>query len=219
MDLTHKDIEKAIVRSQHCQRNWDLSKELPEADINLLIHAVTNCPSKQNIAFYKTHFITDRSVIEEIHSKTSGFKNYNTGEYETNSQTLANLVIAFEVEDYIGRHKEDNVFRNDEMYSLDTESKLSETERKNLERDSLMAIGIAAGYANLTATMLGYGTGCCACFNPHEVAEIIGAKKEIKLLMGIGYKDAARPRREHHSKPEFVFPTKKKQPIDVKIIK
>lgn len=219
MDLTHKDIEKAIVKSQHCQRNWDLTKELPEADMNLLVHAVTNCPSKQNIAFYKAHFITDRSVIEEIHSTTSGFKNYNTGEYETNSQTLANLVIAFELEDYIGRHKEDSVFRNDEMYSLDTESKLSETERKNLVRDSLMAIGIAAGYANLTATMLGYGTGCCACFDSHKVAEIIGAKTAIKLLMGIGYKDATRPRREHHSKPEFVFPTKKKQPINVKFIK
>jgi hypothetical protein len=37
--------------------------------------------------------------------------------------------------------------------------------------------------------------------------------------MGVGFKDESRPRREHHSKPEFVFPTKKKQEIVVNIIK
>jgi hypothetical protein len=37
--------------------------------------------------------------------------------------------------------------------------------------------------------------------------------------MGIGFKDETRPRREHHSKPEFVFPTKSKQEIQVNFIK
>jgi nitroreductase len=217
--MNHTEIKKAVIRSQHCQRNWDLEKTIPQDDLDLILHAATNCPSKQNIAFYKVHIITNRDIIEEIHSKTAGFKNHNTGEMETNSQTLANLLIAFELEDFIARHPDDNVFRNDEMWSLDTVGKMSDAEKNNLQRDTHMAIGIAAGYVNLTASMLGYGTGCCACFDPKEIANIVGASNNIELLMGVGFKDQSRPRREHHSKPDFVFPTKKKQEIFVNIIK
>lgn len=64
MQTTYNDIRKAVIRSQHCQRNWNLDKVIPEEDIDLLVHAVTQCPSKQNISFYKVHFITDRNVIE-----------------------------------------------------------------------------------------------------------------------------------------------------------
>jgi nitroreductase len=213
------EIKKAVIRSQHCQRNWDLSKEIPQEDLDLIIHAATQCPSKQNIAFYKVHFITNRELIEKVHSKTAGFTNYRTGELETNSQTLANLLIAFEEEDYLNRHTTDKVFRNDEMLNLDTTGTLSESHQESLQRDQHMAIGIAAGYVNLTSSMLGYGTGCCACFNSIEIAELLGTKNPIKLLMGVGFKDESRPRREHHSKPEFVFPTKKKQEIVVNIIK
>jgi hypothetical protein len=51
MELTHVDIKKAITKGQHCQRNWDLYKDIPEEDMDLLIHSVTQCPSKQNTAF------------------------------------------------------------------------------------------------------------------------------------------------------------------------
>ena len=51
MELSTVDIKKAVIRSQHCQRNFDLTKSIPENDLELLIHAATNCPSKQNIAF------------------------------------------------------------------------------------------------------------------------------------------------------------------------
>lgn len=211
--MDHIELKKAVVRSQHCQRNWDLSKNIPEDDLDLLIHALTNCPSKQNIAFYKVHLITNRNVIEEIHSKTAGFTNYKTGKLETNSQTLANLLIAFELEDYMQRHSNDTVFRNDEMLSYDNGT-LSQQQINALERDANMAIGIAAGYANLTASILGYGTGCCACFDETQVRNIIGCNRPIKLLMGIGFKNMSVNRRIHH-KTGFEFPTKKKQPISI----
>ena len=91
-------ITKAIIKSQHCQRNWDLEKEIPDEDLQLLTTAGTQCPSKQNIAFYKLHFISNRDVIEKVHSHTSGFVvRYNpTVEYTTNPQTLANLLVVFE---------------------------------------------------------------------------------------------------------------------------
>jgi hypothetical protein len=215
--MDHTEVKKAIIRSQHCQRNWDLQKQIPKDDIDLIIHSVTNCPSKQNISFYKVHAITNRQVIENIHDNTSGFLNYETGKNETNSQVLANLVLAFEVEDYMSRHTTDTVHRNDEMWAYD-DGKLTAAQKKSLEKDAHMAIGIAAGYANLISSMLNYGTGCCACFDADEVATVVGAKNPIKLLMGIGIKDETRPRREHHTKPEFVFPTKSKQEIQVNFI-
>lgn len=214
--MDHAEIKKAVVRSQHCQRNWDLEKTIPQDDIDLLTYSLTNCPSKQNIAFYKVHLITNRTIIEEIHSKTAGFARNYTDEnvvYETNSQTLANLLIAFEAEDYFSRHKDDKVFRNEEMLSYD-KGILTDKEYSFLERDTHMAIGIAAGYVNLTASMLGYGTGCCACFDEIEIKNIIGCENSIKLLMGVGFKNTDVNRRVHHT-TGFVFPTKKKQPITV----
>ena len=216
--MDHTEVKKAIIRSQHCQRNWDLQKQIPQDDIDLIIHSVTNCPSKQNIAFYKVHAITNREVIENIHNTTSGFLNYETGKNETNSQVLANLVLAFEVEDYMSRHSTDTVHRNAEMLAYNNDE-LTSRQKKSLERDADMATGIAAGYANLVSSMLNYGTGCCACFDESDVATIVGAKNPIKLLMGIGFKDSSRSRRQHHSKPEFTFPAISKQEIQVNIIK
>ena len=60
-------IKKAVIKSQHCQRNWDLSKSMPKEDLDVLVFAATNCPSKQNVSFYKVHVITNRDVIEKIH--------------------------------------------------------------------------------------------------------------------------------------------------------
>ena len=67
---TPKILTKAIDRSQHCQRNFDLSKSIPEADMKKMVHAVTQCPSKQNVALYEAHFVTNRDVIEEMSKYT-----------------------------------------------------------------------------------------------------------------------------------------------------
>ena len=97
MAIAHNEVKKAILRSQHCQRNWDLTKQIPEADLDVLINAVTQCPSKQNIAFYKIHFVTNRSHIEKIHDATDGFTiSYEPLKTTTNTQVLANLLVVFE---------------------------------------------------------------------------------------------------------------------------
>ena len=81
MDLTTPDIKKAVLRSQHCQRNFDLESSIPDADIETLIHAATNCPSKQNIAFYKLHVLTDRDTIEQVHDLATGTHVYGEDGY------------------------------------------------------------------------------------------------------------------------------------------
>ena len=216
MQLEHTDIKKAIIRSQHCQRNWDLAQEMPQEDLDLFIHAVQNCPSKQNVAFYKAHFVTNREIIESIHKHTAGFKRPDDGVEETNSQTLANLLVIFESVDPSTKNNP-NEYVNDELYNIDV-SRDVQSDHSLLKRDENMAIGIAAGYLNLLASMLGYGTGCCACFDGAEVSKIVKNENPIALMMGIGFKDSTRNRREHHQ-TGFMFPTKTKQEIQVNVIK
>ena len=82
-----------------------------------------------------------------------------------------------------------------------------------MERDQQQAIGIAAGYLNVTASLLGYGTGCCACFDPNALRDVMNIKNEPALMMGIGFKNPEKNRRVHQTDENFVFPTYKKQKI------
>lgn len=208
--MDHSTITKAIIKSQHCQRNWDLSRSIPEDDIQLLVTAATNCPSKQNIAFYKLHFVTDRTLIEQIHEQTNGFVvklSPTHNEYTTNPQTLANLLIVFEKYTNLKDKYDQN--RNDQTRNLATGIKDA-----THDRDRLISVGVAAGYVNLTANLLGYSTGCCSCMNEKAVREIVKADDEILLLMGIGYKDPTKNRRIHQTE-DYMFPTKTKQEIPV----
>jgi hypothetical protein len=208
--MNNVEIKKAVMRSQHCQRNWNLNKVIPEEDIKLLETTVTECPSKQNFAFYKTNFITDRKTIEAIHENTEGFGvldnpdkpvSKDNMKWTTNSQTLANLLVVLEYVEPSDKHKRRNKEFGDQW-----------------KRDADMSIGIAAGYLNVISSMKGYRTGCCACFDGGAVKDIIGTKNDIALMMGIGFQDKNRPRREHMSDPDFTFPTKTKEKIEVNYI-
>jgi hypothetical protein len=208
--MDHSTITKAIIKSQHCQRNWDLSRSIPEDDINLLVTAATNCPSKQNIAFYKLHFITDRTIIESVHEHTKGFVvklSPTHNEYTTNSQTLANLLIVFEKYTNLEGKYDQN--RNDQTRNIS--KGISDPTH---DKDRLLAVGVAAGYINLTANLLGYSTGCCSCMNELAIRETVGADNDILLLMGVGYKNPSRNRRIHQVE-DYMFPTKPKQNIPI----
>jgi len=216
--MEHKEITKAIIRSQHCQRNWDLTREIPEDDLDLILTAATQCPSKQNIAYYNLHVVTDRSVIEALHDQTKGFTiSYNSLDKQTNSQVLANLVLVFEESNWSENKTKDQVFRNEETFKF-IKNTADQSALDTLNRDKHMAVGVAAGYVNLTASLLGYATGCCACFDPNGIKQVLGLEKHPLLLMGIGYKNPLINRRVHHKDHSFVFPTKEKQPIQVSFI-
>ena len=218
---TNSEIEKSVIRSQHTQRNWNLDKKLPKEDVNTLLQAVTNCPSKQNIAFYKVHFIQDRDIIEEIHENTYGF---GTGkapvngirQTETNPQTLANLLVIFEDYNYLDDLKDD-IHRNQATREYLKNGYLSEETEKELTRDKQIALGIAAGYLNLTASLMGYRTGCCQCMDPSAIREIAMLREEPLLLMGVGFPQEGVSRRRHHVR-DFNFISKKKQPIKYEVL-
>lgn len=201
MELTHSDIKKAIIRGQHCQRNWDLEKEIPEADLDLLITAVTQCPSKQNSAFYNVYAITDRNVIEQIHSHTSGFYLIDDKKTVTNSQTLANVLFVF-----TDNTKHSTYIPKKEQYG--------DTPRSVL-RDLHMATGIASGFLNLTSNILGYSTGCCACFDGDAIKKVLNTEDDIVLMMGVGHKNKTVNRRVHHADDSVTFPSIAKEEIKV----
>jgi hypothetical protein len=211
----HVAITKAITISQHTQRNWDLTRTISQDDMNLLIHAATQCPSKQNIAYYKTHFITNRELIEKIHAMTTFKGRHKKYETMTNTQVLANVLIVFEAVDFIPS-LENDIPRSNETDAILTGTQTA-ADMECLRRDAEMAVGIAAGYLNLTASIMGMRTGCCACFDIHGVKEVLGLDNEPLLLMGIGYKQSGVGRRVHHTIPEVVFSTKVKQPIAVQM--
>ena len=228
----HKFINKAVDRSQHCQRNFDLTREIPQNDIDLMVHAVTQCPSKQNGAFYEMHFITNRDMIEEVHDHTRGFTTkMEPYEAETNSQVLANLLVIFAEHDYVedmrqeaktGLHRIDGGqlgdnkhYRSDAEAMLAQTGELPEDVKAYLETDKNVAVGIAAGYLNLTCSILGYRTGCCQCFDVDAVQLAADLPTKPILLMGIGYNNPDMNRRRHQARPDFMFPTKKKQEIKV----
>ncbi len=195
------ELFKAIHRSQHVQRNFDLSKQIPEHDIATIVTSATQCPSKQNVAFYKLHVITDRNIIGQIYTccKASTIPD--------NPQVLGNLVLVFE--GYENYDKE-SLNINEEIMKQDEQS------LKILEQDRFTALGIATGYVNLVSSQLGYGTGCCSCIlDVPKLKSILELKKEPLLVMGIGYKQEGKNRRVHHLKENKVFETRKKQPIEI----
>ena len=90
----------------------------------------------------------------------------------------------------------------------ETFNKLSESNTKSnqntIDKDLHQSVGVAAGMVNLSASLLGYQTGCCACFNSNKVKDILKTKDEPILLMGIGIKDDTKNRRQHHVTDDMI---------------
>lgn len=210
--MFHNMIEKAVHKSQHCQRNWDLTQTVSEKDIKVMETAITQCPSKQNYAYYKPYIITDRKTIEAIYDQTDGFDYNAEGDTVKNVQVLANVLVVFVEDDQYKTPNLENHSTTEGGYRELNAVKAAESGKELPEqvRQRNISIGIAAGYLNLTASMLGYATGCCTCFNENGVREILGEDKPVHLLMGVGIADESRPRREKHDDPDFIYPTYKK---------
>lgn len=210
-----KFLRHAVLVSQRCQRNWDTDIAIPQEDIETLKNAVTQCPSKQNIAHYKVSFISDRDLIQDIFESTNGFyTNRDLSEAECNSQVLANLLVLFE------DHYEESA-RTPEYIAFYSDSKTPDAQQIIIERDQWMSVGIASGMLALTATMLGYRTGYCACFNEAEIVKKLYPDNQTPakplLMLGIGVPKKGYLRTQNQD-DTFTYPTFIKQEIPVKFI-
>jgi nitroreductase len=199
MILDQPELKNIINRSQHCQRNWNLSKEISKEDLDVIITAATQCPSKQNIAHYKIHAITNREIIEKIHENTLGF-----GHIYTNPQVLANLLLVFE------RKSPSDSIINKKRYP----DQIRESTDSSYVRDAYISIGIALGYINMISHILGYYTGFCSCFNNQVIKEILNLEDNPLVMLGIGFENLEKNKRMHHNN-EFIFPSFEKEEIIV----
>lgn len=188
----NSEIIKAIHRSQHTQRNYDLTKTIPVEDVKTIITAATQCPSKQNISFYDLHIVTNQEVVREIFETTTSIHS-DEDEYQglSNPQILSNMLLIFTKKPLTSksRHRESN-------QAIDN-IQVSENNRI-VDNDRHVAVGIAAGYVNLVASLLGYETGCCSCvMNYDKLKSILGTSNMPILLMGVGFKNEGKNRRVH----------------------
>tara|TARA_R110001592_G_scaffold42336_2_gene137455 strand:- start:215 stop:832 length:618 start_codon:yes stop_codon:yes gene_type:complete len=190
-----KALIDTIKQSQRCQRNWDLSKKVKPEDVDILKLAVTQCPSKQNRVFYRAVFVQNRNIIKQLHESSDCFAwQFNPRKVVTNSQLLANMLVIF------FRDRDQNIGpRTESEYSYGIIAGKSQQEEDR-------ALGIAGGYLNLTAHMLGYKTGFYnSQHNQEKLHSIFG---ELPLLtLGIGYSDNNRNSNVHHTEPTFIFPS------------
>lgn len=229
------EIIKAIIKSQRCQRNWDLTQSIPEEDLRLLVTAATYCPSKQNIAFYKVHVVTNRDLIDQIHAHTTGFtvrRGENNEiiptirlgeddpvEFIPNDQVLANVLFVFEdntdLQLWNDYDKEKYTASYQMFYSIENNDDPTGIKHKVMQYDRDVAMGIGSAYLALTAAMAGYSTGFCACMNQASIKDVLGLGNLPLLMLGVGFPDTTKIRNESQSISNFVYPTKFKQPISV----
>lgn len=215
----HDTLKKAIDVTQKAQRNYDLSKIMPSADLETLIYAAVNSPSKQNETHYALYVYTDQDIIYKIYNETKLFSLIrdkedfiNTFKEEDgkfwqnkdlsvhNSQVLANILYIF-AEDY-GQARGGNSIIAQNTTDITTESYQIYQEQINY------SIGIAVGELILSAALLGYKTGICSAFPKDKIKKIINSKYDAKLLVGIGFENTNIDRRMHAETMNSDVPTK-----------
>lgn len=214
-----KEIVKAIHRSQHTQRNYDLSRDIPLEDVKTIVTAATQCPSKQNIAFYDLHIVLNQDVINSIYELTTNIHSDDPA-YKglSNPQILSNMLLVFSKKPHLTNKMHMEVDKGEDPEAL-----------RIVNNDTHTAIGLAAGYVNLSASLLGYETGCCSCVMNYEVLrDTLNIEGEPVLLMGVGFKNDGVNRREHalkgteqHAEQNWrdQFPTFKKEQIRTYLVK
>ena len=69
----NKKLIKSIDSSQRAQRNYDLTKSIPQNELDTLIYAASKSPSKQNETHYSLFVYTDPIMIKKIYDTTKKF--------------------------------------------------------------------------------------------------------------------------------------------------
>lgn len=201
-----KDILNATINSQHCQRNWDLTKSIPESDIIYFIEILSSSPLKQNINYFDIHIISSRTIIKQIYN-TSIFDDKLIDEdgdiYTLNPQTYANLLIilsfnklVFDNNSYKDRNYHIKNYRKDELQDLQIADEFN--------KQFVLSSGLALGQVSLVANLLGYRTGFCSCFQVEPIKKILNTSVNLySPILGIGYNTHNRRNKDHFSEKEF----------------
>lgn len=183
--------KKAIRSARRCQRNWDLTKTVPEEHIDHWIDLATNAPSKQDEAFFDLYVVTDREKIDYLCKEHTwgftmlpGIKDW----VARNPQMGANVLFIFNrklppIEKIRNSEKDGSFRKHDHPHRINNQ---------------YTSIGIASGIVAFSANQMGYVTGYGKNFGFIEQpkhsqdvwGEVLGIPKEENYLtysIGIGY--------------------------------
>ena len=207
MNIRNK-IKQAVDATNRAQRNYDLTKSIPQEDLDTLIYAAVKSPSKQNETHYSLHVYTDQNIIKQIYNHTKKFTLARTQEdkdqsfsiendvfiqhdYEsvTNSQIYANALFV-----YVKGEGSINKY-NVQHYAAKLNPNSSAA--KAYEEQIAYSIGISVGELILSAGLLGYKTGICSALDTRPVRDILGTEQNPKLLVGVGIPNSHLERTMH----------------------
>ena len=221
----NEQIKDAVDVSQKAQRNWDLSKTIPQKDLDALIYAAQHSPKKQMETHYALHVFTDKEKIRAIYDQTKKFSLFPVDNPEFQEGMYADGKA-----DYGDMFKDiDGEFWQDDDYSIKNSQILANamfvyTEDRRTVRGGThfmaqqegaspnilsiyeeqidFSIGISVGQLILSAAMMGYKTGICSALDSDPISEILGKRADgklmnAKLIIGVGYEQEGIDRRLH----------------------
>lgn len=214
--ITQDDLWNAVTTSQACQRNWDLDRKIPQDHMDLMIHAATQAPTKQNYSYFDLYVITDREKIKTITDLTLGATITNTKTREkklvTNVQAGANALFVF---DYKTLSQMSEDYQDDqevkEHDNWEQFKKANESTLRIFYMDANRAIGICSGQLALVSNLLGYRTGYCQCFDDDLIKAELNTRGHFMLLLGVGFPDENKPRLEHPDLSGWNFMKKRRE--------
>ncbi len=176
---TIKEIRAALPSANNNQRNWDLSKSIPDEHLQLFKQVVFDSPRFENNTYYNVHFILNRELIEKIYHSSTGSGPATShpkmggtpiDDDAKEPQLLANLLVVFE----------NNIDHGNFIGGgADSGNTPDMTNALKVSDDRLLAMGNAAGMLVAYATQLGYKTGYNICDHNDE------SKWKIKHIMEI----------------------------------
>jgi hypothetical protein len=192
------DDEKYIMKGmQQCQRNWDLSINIPQEAIDYLTWIAKNAPSKQHEAYYDVYWSTDRDTIDYLYQFTWGSTHRkNPPAMWRNSQMNANLYMIFVCK------------QPPTMFNCNNDGTLQDAFGESRWENSIVSVGMAMGLVMRAAHKMGLKTG------PNKVKDLgpdydfewekaLGIYDDVKagtkrlfFGLGIGMPNQGRPRWE-----------------------
>lgn len=202
--MNEKIVKDAIEGTAVVQRNYDLSKKIPDHHLETLIYAAANSPSKQSEEHYSVRVFTEPNKIRQIYTdctklfglakdeddfkemykEVNGVFQQNEELSITNSQVWANVLFVFI--ERIGETRGGSSWIAENESKLKNQGNTHRTPRNRWgnARDILWdqvrySMGISIGQLILTANMLGYKTGINSGFYYDRLQYYLNEGKEI----------------------------------------
>lgn len=193
----HSQIKSAVDVCQRAQRNYDREKVVVEQDLQTMIYAASNSPTKQNETHYALKIYTNKKIYQ-IYKTTKHFTLYHPDDFHEvfqdnedslqvkqennvyNSQVLSNVLFVYFLDsgNLRGGHHKVTENANASKHSI-----------SRLMEQQCYSIGISVGELILSATLMGYKTGICSAFDVDQVKSICQTDLTPKLLVGVGYEN------------------------------